>query len=197
MAAYYTAAVQDGIDKEPYKFGQEGRSDLIDVRPFFTHWVHESAWGLSIHKNARMLAVSSNKPRHQSALGFNAAITVFAFALTTSDDSTVRASNAELLSMAEGESDWKLWTLNPTYPTKKPDRSVNWKTRLEAHPCNIPSVSFVNSEDDCEGDYLLSTDIEGITKCWHIWQGSVTSSWDFSAPMRGSSTHYHNSQQTL
>jgi hypothetical protein len=197
VAAYYTASIQDGIEKEPYKFSKEGHSDLVSVRAFFTHWVYESAWGLSIHKHARMLAVSSNKPRYGLPIGVDAAVTVFAFALTSSDQNSGRVCNEGITSTQEDESEWNFWVSNPATPARLPDRSLNWKTRLEAHTCNIPSVSFVNSDDDRAGNYLLSTDIEGITKCWHIWQGKATSTWDFSPPMRGSSNLYHNSRQTL
>lgn len=196
MAAYYTGSIQEGIEKEPYKFSQEGRSDLVGIRPFFTHWVYESAWGLSIHKHARMLAVSSNKPYFEPAIGVDAAITVFAFALTSSDTSSSPLSSDAITPPKEDESDWRLWVPEATNPTRLPDRSVNWKTRLEAHPCNIPSISFVNSDDDRVGKYLLSTDIQGITKCWHIWQRNVLSTWDFSA-VGSSSNPYLNSQQTL
>jgi hypothetical protein len=195
VAAYYTAGIQDGIEKEPYKFSHEGRSDLVGIRPFFTHWVYESAWGLSIHKDARMIAVSSNKPYHERSIGIDAAITVFAFALSTSGQQlSVRANTEDTNSVSEDE--WKFWMPHQKIPTGRPDRSVNWKTRLEAHMYNIPSVSFVNSDDDREGNYVLSTDIEGITKCWHIWQGNATSTWDFSPPMRRSSNPYLNARQT-
>lgn len=185
VAAYYTTAIQDGIEKEPFDFSKEGRSDLVGVRPFFTHWVYESAWGLSIHQNARMLAVSSNHPYYELSRGLDAAITVFAFALTTSDKVTVRNRTEESSSTtAEDESEWKLWVPNAgTQSERLPDRSHNWKTRIDAHRHNIPSVSFVNSEDDPDGDYLISTDIEGFTKCWHIWQGIDVHTWDFSGPM--------------
>ncbi|KAF7514360.1 hypothetical protein GJ744_000130 [Endocarpon pusillum] len=196
VAAYYTASIQEGIEKEPYRFNPEGRSDLVGIRPFFTHWVYESAWGLSIHKHARMLAVSSNKPYFETAIGVDAAITVFAFALTSSDASSSPLSSDAITPPREDDSDWRFWIPEATNPTKLPDRSVNWKTRLEGHPCNIPSISFVNSDDDRVGNYLLSTDIQGITKCWHIWQRSVLSTWDFSA-VGSSSNPYLNSQQTL
>jgi CRT10 len=189
VAAYYTAGIQDGIEKEPYKFSKDGRSDLVGVRPFFTHWVHESAWGLSIHKRARMLAVSSNKP---NPIGVYAVVTVFAFALIRSNEKSSRASQGETTSAEEDLSEWRSWAPDGT---ALPERSVNWKTKLAAHKHNIPSVSFINSDDDREGNYLLSTDIEGVTKCWHIWQGNATCTWDFSRPMRRSSNPYLDSRR--
>jgi CRT10 len=192
VAAYHTTAIQDGIDKEPYSFSKDGRSDLVGVRPFFTHWVYESAWGLSIHQNARMLAVSANHPYHEPSRGIDAAITVFAFALTTSDEVTLRnRPQVSPVTTTDDESEWKLWIPKPgSHSGRRPDRSHNWKTRIDAHRHNIPSVSFVNSNEDLEGDYLLSTDIEGITKYWHIWQGIDLQAWDFSRTI-GRFAHDH------
>lgn len=195
VAAYYTSSIQDGIEKDPYKLSKTGRSNLVGVRAFFNHWVYESAWGLSIHKHARMLAVSSNRPHHQLFTGMLAAITVFAFALTSSDEQSAEAGKDEIKATEEDASNWRVWVPDASKPAKLPDRSVNWKTRLEAHKHNIPSISFVNSEDDREGNYLLSTDIEGVTKCWNIWQGVAISTWDFAPPLRRSSNTYLNSQQ--
>jgi CRT10 len=196
VAAYYTASIQEGIEKEPYKFSEQGSGDLVGVRPFFTHWVHESAWGLSIHKNARMLAVSSNKPHHQSNIVVHAAVTVFAFALIDGDESSVRPGNDNLSATKEEDSEWRLWLPDAANSTRLPNRSMNWKTRLEAHACNIPSISFINSDDDREGNYLLSTDIQGKTKYWHIWQRNDISTWNFCR-VGTSSNPYLNSQETL
>jgi CRT10 len=195
VAAYYTTSIQDGIEKEPFKFSHDGRSDLVGIRPFFTHWVYESAWGLSIHKHARMLAVSSNKPYFEPSIGVNAAVTVFAFALVGSDAGSVLASDEESTLMGTEESEWRLWVPRATTSGRLADRSLNWKTRLEAHTCNIPSISFVNSDEDREGNYLLSTDIKGITKCWNVWQGNVNSTMNFSSIGRVTNP-YLNSQPT-
>lgn len=197
VAAYYTAGIQDGIEKEPYKFSRGGRSDLVGIRPFLVHWVYESAWGLSIHKQARMLAVSSNRPFHEPSVGVDAAVTVFAFALTDSVGRAVGIGDDKSTSREEDESEWSIWVPDAANPRKLPDRSRNWKTRLEGHTCNIPSVSFVNSDADREGKYLLSTDIEGITRYWDIWQGVDRSTWDFSQPMRSSCNPFFSAPQAF
>ena len=196
MAAYYTASIQEAVEKEPYKTSEQGSIDLVGIRPFFTHWVHESAWGLSIHKHARMLAVSSNKPHYQPNIGVDAAITVFAFALTNGDESSLRPGNDKMSSTKEDDSEWRFWLADAANPTQLPDRSLNWSTRLEAHTCNIPSISFINSDDDRKGNYLLSTDIQGNTKFWHIWQRNAISTWNFCR-VGTSSNPFLNSQETL
>lgn len=197
VCAYYTASIQRGIDKESSKSDHEAGSEMVGIRPFFVHWVYESAWGLSIHKDARMLAVSSNQPFYEPSIGVNAAVTVFAFALTDSDGHAARIRNGETIPTREDGTEWHMWAPEAADPTWLPDRSRNWKTRLEGHTCNIPSISFVNTNHDRGGKYLLSTDIEGITLCWHIWQGTTIYMWDFSPSMRTFSRPFYNVQQAL
>jgi hypothetical protein len=62
VVAYHTKAIEDAIRRDPYRFSTDARSDTIGLRPFFSEWVHESAWGLAIHTQARMIAVSANTP---------------------------------------------------------------------------------------------------------------------------------------
>ena len=100
VAAYYTAGIQEGIEREPYRFSQEGRSDLVGSRPFFSHWVCESAWGLSIHKRARMLAVSSNKPSFDpsvESVNPDAAVTVFSLRIKNYDETSTRPDKVGFL----------------------------------------------------------------------------------------------------
>lgn len=72
VIAYHTKDIQKELDSghDP-GFGHDFRKE--DVRPFFTANVGKSAWGLSMHAAARLIAVSANS--HE--------ITVFAAALTT------------------------------------------------------------------------------------------------------------------
>jgi hypothetical protein len=179
IAAYHTSAIHDGIEREPYRFSKDGRSDLVNVRPFFTYWVHESAWGLSIHKNARMLAVSSNKISDFYGKGL-ATLNVFAFALTNPETSLAEDPYKETSSGDQGKSEWRCWSPDRSHPEKVPDRSLNWKIRIRAHHHNIPSLSFMNTDDDPEGKYLISVDIEGYIKCWRIWQRKEVHDWDFA-----------------
>ncbi len=72
VIAYHTKDIQKELDSghDP-GFGHDFR--VGDVRPLFTANVGRSAWGLSMHAEARLLAVSANS--HE--------ITIFAAALTT------------------------------------------------------------------------------------------------------------------
>jgi hypothetical protein len=180
VAAYHTKAIRDAIEKDPYNYSSDARSDFVGVRAFFSHWVHESAWGLAIHKEARMIAVSANTPYYTPAQDDYAKITVFAFALTGQVDSNNKRDEDDS-SATLGQPEWKAWQPNPCEPWLG-DRSHNYKTVLTGHIDNIPSISFVNSSHDRDGSWLLSTDIGGRMKLWHIWIRRCYKSWDFSIP---------------
>ena len=187
VTAYYTRTIEEAIRKDPYRFSTDARSDHVGVRPFFAQWICESAWGLAIHANARMIAVSANTPHHVQNDDPCAKITVFAFALT--EDSSPDGSEAELGSGEDPFSyelaqnpDWENWTAMGVEATS-PTRDRNYKITLagvEGHDHNIPSLSFVNTDDDLKGNWLLSTDIGGELKIWQIWQGIRQKSWDFA-----------------
>lgn len=216
IEAYYTAAVQRAID-DIQRNGLATRfGGSVGLQPFFKHWVYQSAWGLDIHKNARMIAVSSNVPTRSQPLyngELTATITVFAFALTKSPTETEDENDDE----PEGRSDdagdndidvdnddddddgddgededqysddsgcdteWFLW--NTHRNAELPERTRNYKVVLkgeDGHVHNVPNICFVNSSEDSDGTWLLSTDITGIMKLWQIWRGKCIRQWDFS-----------------
>ena len=187
VTGYYTKTIEEAIRKDPYRFSTDARSDYVRVRPFFSQWVHESAWGLAIHTNARMIAVSANTPHHVQDDDPCAKVTVFAFALT--DDNPDGRSEKEPVSDEEAylngrarEPDWEEWTAMGV-DAASPARNRNYKITLagvEGHDHNIPCISFVNTDDDLTGNWLLSTDIGGELKIWQIWQGIRQKSWDFA-----------------
>lgn len=186
VTAYYTKTIEAAIRKDPYRFSTDARSDHVGVRPFFADSVHESAWGLAIHTNARMIAVSANTPYHVPNDDPCAKVTVFAFALTdNSTDSggedSEELEETDLYDLAK-EPDWEEWVAMGVDATP-PARNRNYKITLagvEGHDHNIPCISFVNTEDDVDGNWLLSTDIGGDLKIWQIWQGICQHSWDFA-----------------
>lgn len=182
VTAYHTRSIEDAIKRDPYKFSSEARSDHVGLRAFFSQWVKESAWGLAIHREARMIAVSANTPRHTLLADFSQAtaeITVFAFALTEqgadeSDDENIIDVEAGL---TDGE--WSEWRVSEG-SSDSPPRDRNHKIilcGLGGHIYNVPSISFVNTTSDAEGAWLLSTDISGCVKVWQIWRRSCRTSW--------------------
>lgn len=126
-----------------------------NVRPLFQRNVGISAWGLAIHTQARMIAVSSN--RHE--------VTVFRFGLVddqldSSDDSPRRAKSAlrgpsrsgQGRENTEGDVD------------SRPDRDADVTRQVLNGEANIPHVSFCNTGDDPDGRWLLTTDISGVCR---------------------------------
>jgi len=188
VAAYQTQSIEEAIRKDPYRFSENARSDYVGVRAIFSQWVHESAWGLSIHTHGRMIAVSANTPCHTPVDDPAAKITVFAFALT--EETTKRgdvheadaAAGAAVAGANDEEVEWHNWVPSGS-EASPPPRDKNYKITLggvDGHEHNIPSISFVNTDEDTEGQWLLSTDIGGEMKVWQIWQGICFRTWDFA-----------------
>ncbi|KAL8800189.1 MAG: hypothetical protein Q9182_005347 [Xanthomendoza sp. 2 TL-2023] len=149
-----------------------------NIQPIFLRNVGMSAWGVAVHKEARMIAVSSNSTR----------IHIFAFALgdtscnsDTSDESTPEV-DADLLSSLE-DADWV--RPDTTEQLKPFDRSRNLEVILTLHATNIPNVAFYNPYHPCTEDvFLVSTDIHGTTYVWDVWQQRQV------ADLTATSSHY-------
>lgn len=124
-------------------------SDAVDIRPFFQRNVGNSAWGLAIHSQARMIAVSSN----------NLEVTIFTFALVeqesidseddlTPDEERVYHSDA-------GD--------KPPLDRRKNDTRI-----IRNGGANIPHIAFCNTGHDPTGEWLISTDISGVLRSWNV-----------------------------
>ena len=191
IAAYHTRAIEEAIKKDPYKFSDKGRSDVVGLRAFFSQWVHESAWGLAIHRQGRMIAVSANKPHHVASQDPSAKVTVFAFALTSrSNDTHADFDDPDASKFGELQ-DWYDWDPEQS-EVETPYRDRNFRITLggdTGHINNVPSISFVNSSEDIDGSWLLSTDITGIMKLWRIWKGSCYASYDCEGSSHGVTVH--------
>ncbi|KAK5953820.1 hypothetical protein OHC33_005089 [Knufia fluminis] len=181
VEAYYTSAVLEAIKRAHGQYCEGSSSDVLGLRPFFSHWVRQSAWGIDIHKEARMIAVSANVPTNvQPGISedTSATITVFAFALQPPLSSGSESSDAEPESPDTVE--WTLW--DPRRSPGPPKRTRNYKINLagwDGHGNNIPNICFANTSDDDGGIWLLSTDITGEMKSWQVWKASVFRGWNF------------------
>ncbi|KAE8151222.1 hypothetical protein BDV25DRAFT_139029 [Aspergillus avenaceus] len=141
--------------------------DGTQVDPFFAEYVDASAWGLAIHKFARLIAVSAN----------TGLITVFAFALV--NPSTGTSTNASLRSEEEDEftdyghtwleikSDEQFAQLRQLRPIGHRKRNI--RLTYTGHFTNIPSVAFLNCDLDPNGAWMVSTDIDNKLLVWNIW----------------------------
>lgn len=165
VVAYYTWPIKKAIDSNSDK--NEDSLFIYPNRPFFLENVGSSAWGLAVHKTARLIAVSSNTP----------SILVFKFALGQK-----RPPNSS-------ESEYGNW--NPLDLLKEPkclynlgphsiwrvvnhdvDRSnYNVILPLKGHRTNIPGIAFWNNRTTETGIYLASTDIRGNRFLWDVNRG--------------------------
>lgn len=116
------------------------------VRVFLHRNVGLSAWGLAIHREARIIAISANT--HE--------ITVLAFALAAGGDVPPEGSFLDTI-------------MGSDFPSP---RRRNHIFTLKAGQ-NIPSVSFNNSEEDSGGRWLFATCITGETTLWDLHNPGV------------------------
>lgn len=168
VEAYYTSAVMEAIRRAPGQYCEGSTSDVLGLRPFFSHWVRQSAWGIDIHKEGRMIAVSANVPNGAqpgNSEDSSATITVFAFALNASPSSQAESTAPDPDSPEDVE--WTIW--NPKLHFGEPKRTRNYKIILagwDGHGNNIPNICFANTSDDDSDVWLMSTDITGEMKSW-------------------------------
>ncbi|KAL9027172.1 MAG: hypothetical protein Q9196_004270 [Gyalolechia fulgens] len=163
VVAYTTRSIRKEIEHRAP--GDYRSPDIISrLRPFFVNNVGMSAWGIAVHKEARMIAISSNSTK----------INVFVFALSDSSGGKYDAQDDEddldsdLMSCLPAQ-EW-IQTTSPNHH----DRSRNIEIVLSAHWNNIPNVAFFNPANPSDGDiFLVSTDIDGTTYIWSVWQRAV------------------------
>lgn len=167
VCAYYVESIFLAL--EHAKLSDESRPvNGSRIEPFFSEFVDLSAWGLAIHKFARLIAVGAN----------TGLITVFAFALV---DST--CCNSERSSPSEEFLDnYGIYKHNwlsihdstgfSQFSRLMPYRHRSRNTRLTyiGHNTNIPSVSFLNCELDPNGTWMVSTDIDNRVLVWKTWE---------------------------
>ncbi|OJD18006.1 hypothetical protein AJ78_01963 [Emergomyces pasteurianus Ep9510] len=170
VAAYRTERIFSVIEEaratgngKPTELGE-----LVDC--FFSDWVGQSAWGLAVHKTARMIAVSCN----------SWCITVFAFALVddasvagvvtgsfkAGQTSTAPADQALEWTNVSSQSQYSI--LRRLRPDKRRVRNIRFT--LVGHIKNIPNIDFLNSDLDPDGDWLISTDIDNKLMIFNIWE---------------------------
>lgn len=181
VIAYTTRSVREAIENDMID-NEEGLPNTATVKRILFRNVGKSAWGIAIHKIARLIAVSAN----------NHKITVFAFALHrepslykpgVSDDREVlpNASKLDDDGPFQDQSDHSKdqyglheWISATPFSHLILLRSrYNLEITLEGHQNNIPDIAFCNTTADLAGRYLVSTDLNGETFVWDIWRRKV------------------------
>lgn len=136
------------------------------IDPFFCENVGLSAWGLAVHKYARLIAVSAN----------TGIITVFAFALAEESCSEPSSPTDSLFDdlqnygqnwlHVDGPDEFeKIYQLSCT----DKHRSRNLRLSYEGHFTNIPCIDFLSCDLDSEGLWMVSTDIDNRLFVWDVW----------------------------
>lgn len=151
VIGYRTEEIQRVVDRRREASDDENEIFAQEpVRTFLHRNVGASAWGLAIHQEARMIAISANTHK----------VTVIAYALAqpggiSDNSSTSSVSDMEQCSDEENLAD---------FPS--PRRQDHVITLSARH--NVPSVSFNNSGDDAVGRWLSSCSINGETLIWDL-----------------------------
>ncbi|KAI4232099.1 MAG: hypothetical protein LQ352_008360, partial [Teloschistes flavicans] len=132
------------------------------VRTKLTPLLHRnvglSAWGIAVHKEARMIAVSCNTE------------TIHVFLLALTDPEFVEPP----LLLTWG-------TVNSGDGFLPRHRSRNFDFVLKRHANNIPSIAFYNPHKANSKDlFLVSADIYGHTYIWDVWKRRVIHQLDTS-----------------
>ncbi|KAI9822232.1 MAG: hypothetical protein M1832_003055 [Thelocarpon impressellum] len=155
VIAYHTRAISAALERSAVE--KEGPHD---VKPFFLENVRQSAWGLAVHKEGRLIAVSSNTHR----------IVVFAFGLVAEDRGLDSDGPSKRQKVAVDSKDPMGYLPNPTRDAPKQSRALNTRIYLDGHRENIPCVAFFNGGRGDEGHWLVSTDIDGYLCVWDVWE---------------------------
>jgi len=116
--------------------------------PLFLHRnIGASAWGLAIHREARIIAISANT--HE--------VTILALALASMEGESPELDASDSIA-ATDEAD------PADFPS--PRKHNNFFTLKASH--NVPAVSFNNNDEDPSGRWLFGTCITGQVWLWDL-----------------------------
>ncbi|KAL8856798.1 MAG: hypothetical protein Q9178_006635 [Gyalolechia marmorata] len=166
VVAYTTRLIRNEINRHGSAYNTPAFHSVI--KPYFLRNVGKSAWGIAVHQEARLIAVSCNSTK----------IHVFAFALgdpssSSSDEASDHQDVGPDLLESLGNIEWVRVIKQNDHLLN--DRSLNLEIVLGGHQTNIPNVVFYNPyQCDRRTDdvFLVSTDINGVTNLWSVWQRS-------------------------
>lgn len=111
-----------------------------------------SAWGLAVHREARIIAISANT--HQ--------VTVLAYALTNTTE------QSEFLSTSGNLEADPLEVLESEHVSDFPSPRQEDHIIVFSADTNIPAVSFNNNGDDPTGRWMFSCSIDGKVLLWDL-----------------------------
>ncbi|KAK1834819.1 hypothetical protein QBC39DRAFT_251678 [Podospora conica] len=155
VGAYYTHTIAQSIAANNEHGQAQGGVPSRNTIPkqFFHECVGLSAWGLAVHQQSRLVAVSSNR----------AEVTVFAFATTDNPYQCVEAEPGGPPVMMYGTTAWEL-------EKHFQSRTRTWRIVLSTGPRarNMPSIAFIDDETGY-ADKVVAYDVGGNTWIMDIW----------------------------
>lgn len=151
VIGYRTVEIQRVMDEQQEASEDDAEGPIEEpVKTFLHRNVGASAWGLAIHREARMIAISANTHK----------VTVIAYALAQPDES----SDCSSTSFDSDLDDCFDKEVPGDFPSpRRRDHTIVLPARH-----NVPSVSFNNSGDDPSGRWLSSCSINGETLIWDL-----------------------------
>ncbi|KAK5000480.1 hypothetical protein LTR66_000679 [Elasticomyces elasticus] len=152
VQAYRVREIFEAVQRRKHPV-QQLASVADEVAPFFERNVDASAWGLAIHSEARMIAVSSN--HHQ--------VTIFIFALVQNTHAEHR--QVDVVTEEVVYTDSNPQNVPPLSPANRQTSQIRTILGLTT---NVPDIAFCNNDRDPLGRWLATTDISGYTKIWDI-----------------------------
>lgn len=173
---YYTRHIENELKRRDND--TDGLDNGTTVKPFFHENVGRSAWGLAVHKESRIIAVSSNLH----------AVCVFVFALTGKPYQHIpEADTVEFFRNVT--KDYKGRYLDKDRQPLRPHwaeenlkriagleraiqrRDANWRIHMETGPVgtNIPNIAF-STDEEGEADQVVAVDIHGAIWLMDFWK---------------------------
>ncbi|KAI0013405.1 hypothetical protein F4779DRAFT_393224 [Xylariaceae sp. FL0662B] len=173
VIGYYTGQIEDELLRRENESPNSGKTP----HPFFHENVGKSAWGLAVHKQSRIIAVSSNTHN----------VCVFVFALTGQPyRHTAEVDPVEFFRNIRKDEKGNIVTPDrergsPVDETEQASkgaslehavrrRDANWRIILETGRAgtNIPNITFADDADG-EAEKVASVDINGAVWLMDIW----------------------------
>lgn len=174
VIAYRTRPIADALGLQHL----HENDSIFEPMHFFLENVGDSAWGLAIHKSARLIAVSSN----------GHVIYVFVFALSGGDEAgqstasntptSLQDSNHHCFN-GDARRDQRFSPMWRQAENPLQERGcINFVITLSGHQTNIPNINFYNAgstEDDARV-FLASIDIDNYLVIWDVWRSAPLAS---------------------
>ena len=142
-----------------------------NVKPLFLRNVGISAWGLAIHAEARILAVSSN--RHE--------VTIFRFGLVDEHEDVQSPRKQAKDTEDDHSSKWDEERREDNMDSR-PGRKTDVTRQVLNGQANIPHIAFCNTGDDPDGRWLLTTDLSGVCRAIDLHTFTLVQAFRFGPP---------------